>query len=179
MPSANTIKGIVEFAGRLKGIDTRALREGLEIARMHRKVEQMIENDLAGWGLTARQVEMMESLHHNAEGTMTPAELSDEVGLTRSAMTSALDSLEDLGHTVRTPHPRDRRMIAISLTPSGRQFISQRLPERYQKVNRITSSLSRNERTVLLQIYKKVLDLLIRDARDRQVSAGPSDPGAG
>ncbi len=160
MPSKSAIERVVEFAGRLKGVDPRVLREGLEIAHLHRQVEQLIENDLADWGLTARQVEIMESLYHNTEGTMTPADLADEVSLSRSAMTSSLDSLEKLGHTVRAPHPSDRRMIAISLTPSGREFISQRLPERYQKFHRVMSSLSSRERTTLLQTYAKIIDLL-------------------
>ncbi len=163
MPSQSTIEGIVKFASRLKGVDLHVLQEGLEIARLHRQLEHAIENDLAGWGLTARQVEIMESLYHNAEGTMTPAGLSEEVGLTRSAMTSALDSLEKLGHTVRGPHPSDRRMIALSLTPNGREFIRQRLPERYQRVYRIMIGLSSSERAALLHSYVKVLELLTAD----------------
>ena len=163
MPSRRTIERIVEFARQMKGIEPQVLQEGLEIAHLHRQVERVIENDLAGWGLTARQVEIMESLYHNADGTMTPADLADEVSLTRSAMTSALDSLEKVGHTVRAPHPSDRRMVAISLTPSGRAFISQCLPERYQKFHRVMSSLSSQERNILLRTYKKVLDLVVSD----------------
>ena len=169
MPSEKTIKRIAEFASRLAGIDIQALKEGLEIAGLHRQVEQVVENDLvAGWGLTARQVEIMESLYHNSEGTITPADLSDEVGLTRSAMTSALDSLEKLGYTARAPHPTDRRMIAISLTTRGREFIGPRLPERYAKLHRIMGALSISERATLLHTYRKVLDALVCElAEDR------------
>lgn len=103
MPSQGTVTGIVGFAGRLKGIDVRVLGEGLEIARLLRRLEPVMENELAAWGLTARQVEIMESLYHDAEGTLTPADLSEEVGLTRSAMTSAPDALEKMGHTVWSP----------------------------------------------------------------------------
>jgi MarR family transcriptional repressor of emrRAB len=163
MPSERTIKRIVEYASRLGGIDPKVLHEGLEIVRLHRQIEQVIENDLAGWGLTARQFEIMESLYHNTEGIMTPADLSDEVGLTRSAMTSSLDSLEKLGHTARMPHPTDRRMVAISLTSSGREFISQRLPQRYRRFHRIMGGLSRDERAIQLLTYRKVLDLLTHD----------------
>ena len=164
MPSESTIDGIIAFAGRLKEIDLDALREGLTIAKLHRQLEQIIENDLASWGLTARQIEILEVLYHHREGVLTPAELSDEVGLTRSAMTGALDALEKLGHTVRTPHPTDRRMVSISLTLAGRDFISYHLPERYRKVNRIVSSMTQNERTLLLASYTKMITLLKSDA---------------
>jgi DNA-binding MarR family transcriptional regulator len=167
MPNENTIKQIMEFASHLDDIDLNVLGDGLEIARLHRQLEQVVENDLiAGWGLTARQVEIMESLYHNAEGTATPADLSEEVGLTRSAMTSVLDSLEKLGYTVRGPHPSDRRMVVITLTPTGRDFISLRLPERYQKLHRIIGTLSDQERTNLLHAYRKVLDALIGELKE-------------
>jgi len=161
MPTENTIKRIVEFAGQLKGIDPQVLREGLEIAHLHRQVEQAIESDLAGWGLTARQVEIMECLYHHSEGTLTPADLAEEVSLSRSAMTSALDSLEKLGYTVRAPHPSDRRMVTISLTPTGRAFIGRHLPERYEKFHRVMSGLSDRERAVLLRTHRKVLGLVV------------------
>ncbi|MEI7836246.1 MAG: MarR family transcriptional regulator [Planctomycetota bacterium] len=164
MPSQTTIEGIVNFASRLEGIDLQILREGFEIARLHRQLDQIIDNDTAGWGLTARQVEIMESLYHNGEKPLTPADLSDEVGLTRSAMTSALDGLEVLGHTLRRPHPTDRRMVTISLTPSGRRFIEQHLPERYQRVHRIVSHLSKEDRDRQLHTYAKVLAFLLADA---------------
>ena len=164
MPSQSTIEGIVNFASDLKGIDLKILREGFEIARLHRQVEQVIENDLAGWGLNARQVEIMEALYYNTKGTMTPADLSEEVSLTRSAMTSALDSLEKVGHIVRRPHPTDRRMLAISLTPPGRAFIEKHLPERYQRLHRIFAGcLSKEERSCLLHSYAKVLEFLAAD----------------
>ena len=163
MPSEPTTKLIIEYARRLEGIDPRVLEEGLRIARLHRQVEQVIENDLAGWGLNARQVEIIESLYLQPSGTMTPAELADEVGLTRSAMTSALDSLEKAGYTLRKAHSTDRRMVAIWLTGSGRRFISGRLPQRYAKLHRVMASLTSRERSCLVKTYTKVLDLLVSD----------------
>jgi MarR family transcriptional regulator, 2-MHQ and catechol-resistance regulon repressor len=161
MPSEGTIKGILEYVRSIKEVDAKVLQEGLEIASLHREVERVIENDLAGWGLTARQVEIMEALYHNRDEPLTPAELSDDVGLTRSAMTSALDPLEKLGYTVREPHPKDRRMVAIVLTASGHGSIEKQLPERYRKLSRVMNILSASERAVLLRTYKKVLEALV------------------
>ena len=163
MPRQTTIEHILEFAGGLDGIDVYVLRQGLQIASLHRQGEQVVENDLAGWGLTARQIEIMESLFHNLDGTMTPADLADEVSLSRSAMTSTLDCLEKLGHVVRAPHPTDRRMIAISLTAEGREFIRGRLPERYQRFCRVMGSLSANERAVMLRAHRKIIHFLAQN----------------
>lgn len=164
MPDEGTIGRIVEFGSRLKGVDARVLREGLEIVHLHRRLEQVMENDLTAWGLTPRQFQIMESLYHNAEGTATPAQLADEVSLSRSAMTSALDALEKLGHTARSPHPSDRRMLVISLTPSGRALIGQYLPDMYTRFSLVMGSLSARERAFLLRTYRKILDLVISSA---------------
>jgi len=161
MQNERTIQRIIEFASRIEGIDMQVFAEGLSILHLHRTLEQTVENDLlTGDGLTVRQFEILESLYHNSEGMSTPAELSEEVGLTRSAMTGALDSLEKSCYTVRGPHPKDRRMIAVSLTPTGLEFIGQRLIERYRKMGRIMGTLSSEERMNLLRTYRKVLDVL-------------------
>jgi len=75
MPSPTTIEGILKFAARLRGIETAILRKGLEIISLHRRIDALVENDLSRWGLTARQAEIMESLYHNPEGSLTPADL--------------------------------------------------------------------------------------------------------
>ena len=158
MPSQATIEAILSFAGRFKQIDLELLRETLELGSLHHKVDRVVEEELAGWGMTARQIEILEVLYHRPTEALTPAHLSDEVGLTRSAMTSALDGLEKLGHTARTPHPTDRRMIVISLTPSGRQFIGQSLSQHYQNVTRIVGCLTPQERATMLCVYAKILN---------------------
>ena len=48
MPSESTVRRIVEYASGLEGINPQILQEGLEIACLHRRVEQVMENDLAG-----------------------------------------------------------------------------------------------------------------------------------
>jgi DNA-binding MarR family transcriptional regulator len=179
MPSKNTIRRIVEFAARLEGIDPRVLQEGLAVLHLHHQIEQRIENDLAHWGVTARQFEIMEALYHNPEGTMTAAALADEVGLTRSAMTSVLDGLGEQGHTLRTRHATDRRMVVISLTPCGREFMHAALPERYRQFHRVMASLSARERTLLLQTCKKVLELQTHEfagAVPAEAAACPPEP---
>jgi len=160
LQSPRTIKGMLDFAEDLGGVDMDALRDGLEIVRLHGQVERVVEHDLVAWGLTARQVEIVESLYHNTDRTMTPADLSEEVDLTRSAMTGALDTLEKLGHTARGLHPSDRRKVAVRLTPSGDDFASKLLARRYERIAQSMKRLSQRERAVLISIYKKVLSFM-------------------
>lgn len=57
--------------------------------------------------------------HLSQSGPSSPRELARKVGLTPSAMTSALDRLEAAGLAVRTPHPTDRRKAVVALTDTG------------------------------------------------------------
>lgn len=165
MPDKATIEGIMKFVARIEGVDAEAVREGLEIARLHRHVEQLVENRLGDSGLTVRQVEIMESLFFHEPASLTPAALADEVGLTRSAMTSALDSLERQGYTRREPHPQDRRSLFIILTESGREFMANHLPDRCRRISRILQCMSKTERIHLFSGYNKIIAVLEEEMR--------------
>ena len=140
---------------RIEGVDPNLVRDGVTIINLHRQIETL----MAGWGLTGRQIDILEILLVNAAG-LSPAELSDEAGVSRSGMTRTLDLLERRGCTRRTPHPTDRRMLKVSLTPTGREFIEQRIPARLRLPQRAVAALSEDERKTLVRGYRKVLDVL-------------------
>jgi DNA-binding MarR family transcriptional regulator len=52
-------------------------------------------------------------------GGMSPSTLADAAGLSRSAMTTALDRLEQAGYIRRVPDPDDRRGLCIESTPDA------------------------------------------------------------
>lgn len=49
-------------------------------------------------------------------GAATPSALADAAGLTRGAITTALDRLEDGGYTRRVADPEDRRSLRVEMT---------------------------------------------------------------
>ncbi len=151
---------VVEYARSCSQLDPEVLRDGFELVHLHRMIEQLVEEHLAEKGINLRLVEILECLFHHSEGVMTPADLSEDVNLSRSAMTSALDSLEKLGYATRSPHPVDRRMFAVSLTETGRAFIESLLPERYEKFIRIMEATGAEDRGRLLHTYRKIFNAL-------------------
>lgn len=52
---------------------------------------------------------------------IAPRELSTRLGLTTGSVTAMLDRLEKLGYLTRTPHPTDRRMTLVRITPDAAQ----------------------------------------------------------
>ncbi len=146
----------------LRGAPTpeeQAVAEGLALVRLHRQVEMLMQARMAGSGLTATQLDILERLNVIADG-LSPTVLSDELVLSRSAMTGALDALERRGYARRTRHPTDRRRLGISLTPTGRELIERGLPERMRALHRVVGVLSPDERRTVIGAYRKVLNAL-------------------
>jgi DNA-binding MarR family transcriptional regulator len=56
-------------------------------------------------------------------GAATPSALSIAAGLTRGAITTALDRLEDAGYTRRVMDPGDRRSVRVEMTERARKEI--------------------------------------------------------
>ncbi|MFA6929497.1 MAG: MarR family transcriptional regulator [Lentisphaeria bacterium] len=160
MPSEAIMQRIVSYTEEQGLYDPLILRDGFEMIHLNRMIEQLAEENLAERGVSLRLVEILECLYHHPDGVMIPADLSEEVNLSRSAMTSALDSLEKLGYAIRSPHPSDRRMFEISLTETGRLFMTELLPERYKKLVCIMREISEKERALLLKTYRKIFKLL-------------------
>jgi DNA-binding MarR family transcriptional regulator len=57
-------------------------------------------------------------------GSLSPSRLADEAGLTRGAMTTALDRLETAGLAERSRDDEDRRGVRVSLTDLARRRIA-------------------------------------------------------
>jgi len=62
-------------------------------------------------------------LHASGNRPMKLYELASKMGITRAAITSAADTLDQMGFTFRAIVPFDRRAIFFNLTPKGIAFV--------------------------------------------------------
>jgi DNA-binding MarR family transcriptional regulator len=149
------------YLERLPDIDAGLVLEALSILRLQHEVDMLSEILHSRLGFNARQMETLEALFHHPDRTLTPAQLADEVvHLTRSAMTSNLDSLEKKGYVSRSAHKVDRRMIAVTLTEKGIKFCEDKLPVRYHDMAKAIAILSPEERRILYGAYNRIVEYL-------------------
>jgi DNA-binding MarR family transcriptional regulator len=87
---------------------------------------------------------------------LCPNELGERRLVTRGTVTGVLDSLEERGLVVRTPHPDDRRMLLIELTAKGRRLLEDLLPDHRASERRLLGSLSEREVATLATLLAKV-----------------------
>ncbi len=136
------------------------ITDGLALMDLHREIEMFAEIIGSRFDIPIKQLEILEILFSYTEKELTPAELADEVHLTRSTMTGNLDALQKKGFITRESHPSDRRMTLIKITDKGIEFCKGAMPKRYADVFKVMSALSPDERNQMKDIYKKLLNLI-------------------
>ena len=91
------------------------------------------------------------------EGNITMGEFSNALSVPLSTATRIADWLVDNGYIQRLPDSDDRRVVRISLTNTGKELF--KAIDRYirQRLQQILSSLTGEERTILLTLVSKVV----------------------
>jgi DNA-binding MarR family transcriptional regulator len=120
--------------------------------RINLQVERMMP-----YGLNRRQYGLLILLRD--EGPQAQIVLSERVGLDRTAVMRTVDLLEGQGFVRRDPDLTDRRKHSVALTDAGAELLAQTLPEIRRAEAEITTVLSEQERTHLLGLLKRMLDL--------------------
>lgn len=160
MNHEKSMENIISFLKKYNDIDPKKVKDGISLLHLHREIEMLSEMKASIKGLSARQLETLETIFHHPDRSLTPAQLADQVHLTRSAMTSNLDSLQHKGYLKRASHPKDRRMILITLTQKGIDFCHKNLPKRYREIQSVMEILSSEERQHLQDFYIRIISFL-------------------
>ncbi len=93
------------------------------------------------------------------EGPMPIHELAKRVSLSKSTLTSALDTLEAHGQIARVRSPEDRRRITIELTPKNRV-----LHRMYEEVSReMTALFYRGFTSAEMDAFERSLERILKN----------------
>src|SRR3954447_15699876 len=87
----------------------------LALSRLHRALEH---TDVP---LSVQQYRVLALL---SEGGARASQLAQRLAVTKPTVTSLTDSLVELGYAVREADDRDRRVVAVSITPAGRTAVA-------------------------------------------------------
>jgi len=99
------------------------------------------------------------------KGNITMGEFSNALSVPLSTATRIADWLVDNEYIQRLPDVDDRRVVRVSLTDTGKELF--KAIDRYirQRMKQILSSLTAEERTILLALVSKVVSGLKEAAR--------------
>ena len=150
---------IIESFKKWSDNDREIINDGLILMGLHREIEMYTEILGSRFKLPLKQMEILEILVAYPERQLTPAELADEIHLTRSTMTGNLDTLQEKGLISRESHPKDRRMTLIKITKKGIEFCNEKIPQLYTDLLKVMSLFTSEDRNHLKKIYIKLLTL--------------------
>lgn len=95
------------------------------VRQIWRILRRQIESDVAASGLTAPQVQALDSLV--AAGGLTVTELSQRMGLSHSTVSGIIDRLEKRALVARRPDPQDRRYTQVVVSEAVQQYLHEQL----------------------------------------------------
>ncbi len=97
---------------------------------------------------------VLEALLH--KGALPVNAIGPKVNLTPGAISIAVDRLHCRGLVSRVENPEDRRCRIVDLTPAGRAAIVPVFRQHAAVIERVLEVLSRDERTQLERLLKKI-----------------------
>ncbi|MCT1479802.1 MarR family winged helix-turn-helix transcriptional regulator [Microbacterium sp. p3-SID336] len=143
------IARVMEALGELRDAEQR-------LSQASRRYMQLNETD-------------MRALHYlivcdNRSLVATPSGIAHHLGVSTAATTKLLDRLEKGGHIKRSPHPTDRRALAITITPETRHAAMETVGRQQAKRFYAAARLTSDEREVVIRFLKDMTDeITLRD----------------
>ena len=92
----------------------------------------------------------------SAEDGQSQQQLSRSLGIPASRIVALVDDLQAAGLVARRPHPSDRRIYAVSLTPEGAKELDGAAAAALTLEQQLTAGLHERERAQLADLLSRV-----------------------
>jgi len=119
--------------------------------------------------LSARDSSIL--VHLNETVPVTPTELAAHMSVRGSTLSAAIHRLERLGYLQSKRMPRDRRTVALTLTPQGAKAMAETSVLDSERVGAVLAILNRSERKRALE----GLELLAKASRQTMSKPDPQE----
>jgi len=145
------------------------------LERLARHLDRMRSRALAAYGLTPRDVEVLNALGRSGPPyRLSQGELAQAAQLSSGGMTGQADRMESAGWVQRSHDPNDRRGVLLMLTESGRGVLARSLAAYLADADATLADLDPADLDRLAELLAKLLASL----GDDQPSANRA-PGSG
>ena len=131
-----------------------ALNAYIKLVRATESVSHRLHRHLESSKLTVTQFGVLEALFHL--GAMHQRDLAEKLLKSGGNITLVIDNLEKRQLVKRDREVGDRRCISVSLTPTGKQLISDLFPAHVEAIAQQMSILSLEEQAELGRLCKKL-----------------------
>lgn len=134
--------------------EERALSAFINFLRAADSVAARLDSRIEMGGLTHGQFAVLEALLHL--GPLNQCDLARKLLRSGGNLTVVVDNLEKRGLVRRERQKDDRRMVIVSLTPSGRRLITRIFPQHAAAITAEMSRLAPEEQETLRALCRKL-----------------------
>lgn len=142
----------------LADVDALSLLAYNDLTRTTRAVNAEIDRRSGDDGLSVGRNAVLWCLSRaeDRETGLMPAEIADNLEVTRTTVTGILNALEAEGLVTRERSSQDRRRVHVRLTDTARRAIAVAWPRQSRTISRIMGELSDREKRQLTAILAKI-----------------------
>jgi DNA-binding MarR family transcriptional regulator len=155
-PPCPKFEKIEQLSRAIPGLDREAIAACVPLLYWHRELDAALEHHYQAYGLSRGRWYVLIQLYKASDEGLTPADLADQTGVTRAAMTGLVDSLVDSGHVARGEVGEDRRTYRVRLTPRGTDLIASLLPDHLHRMQGLVQALTPAEREQFVGLVEKL-----------------------
>lgn len=94
------------------------------------------------------------------KGSTNMSEISQYLGIPLNTTTGVISRIEKRGVVKRERDPVDKRVVTVTITPEGNDFLANELKIVSHYYSRIMDSISEEEKLLLLKLISGFLDIL-------------------
>ncbi|GFE61038.1 MarR family winged helix-turn-helix transcriptional regulator [Geobacter sp. AOG2] len=152
LPDSGTI---AKLAQRYPMLEVPALEAWLNLMRVSGDCQSDLDQFLARHSLSQRKFFVLILLLRNPAG-LNVSRLATGTGVSCATMTGVVDGLLSARLVTRETDEEDRRAFVVTITEAGQELLDRILPQHYQRVSRIMSTLDETERLQMKDILAKV-----------------------
>lgn len=156
MPSF-AVRTLVTIAERRKGVDAARCRLALLHLESALLIHRSLRRALTGHKLSDLQFAVLVILFSTEPEPLSASVLAEHAGVTRSAMTDALDKLEAARFLDRLRDEIDRRIIHVRITPAGQEAIDRAVNDYLRAAEEAVRELQPSMQRALLAAYVELL----------------------
>lgn len=149
-------EALAELTRHIPDADPGAVQAYLHMLKACGDFYSALDAHFARYGMSRGRFMVLMILLRQQGHCLAPAEIAERVGVSRATITGLVDGLERDGFVERSLFPGDRRKTRIRLTPEALDFMGQKLPDHYGRVNVFMSGLSARERKTLVDLLAKL-----------------------
>ncbi len=148
---------VEQWARERPDLDTDGMAIIGRISRLERRLAPRLAEVFARHGLEAWEFDVLATLRRSeAPHRLTAGQLLEQMMITSGTVTHRIDRLEGRGLIRREPHPEDRRVVLVALTPEGRRTVDAAAPDHFANELEIVSALDPEERADLVRLLRRL-----------------------